>query len=314
MAFLEDSLQARGYDIRHFSALKSAYHREPTPLQLASYDVHVLKTIVLYVHYKDSSHLREILSCGISPSACNKYGETMVHRVSKAGNLKLLTIFLECGASVQVASDYGRTPLHEVCMATKPSFESFEEILKRDPRLLFMTDARGATPMAYIRKEYYDPWIRFFAGILDTYWPRRDVRHQGPELPPPLALEKPDSIPIRDPRNALPIKLASQVAAGTMDPREASLLNVTDPGTKDYDDYTTDKDLTYLLYDTLDFDSDSDYYSSDDSTDSGWYDDVDDETHVTNATESLCLSKTVNQDTKLAPNNVLSYSPRSVIH
>jgi hypothetical protein len=55
-----------------------------------------------------------------------------VHRVCKAGNKKLLQVFLEHGASVQIANDYGRTPLHEVFI-TKPCFINFEQVLKQDP-------------------------------------------------------------------------------------------------------------------------------------------------------------------------------------
>jgi hypothetical protein len=214
--YLEDALNERGYSTERFKALDTGYYREPTPLQIASYDVHVLKMIVLHVHYGSSKGLHDVLSCGISPDACNKYGESLVHRVCKAGNKKLLQVFVDHGASVQFANDYGRTPLHEACSATKPCFIIFEQVLKRDPHLIFLTDVRGATPFSYIRKEHYDPWIRRLEAILDVYWPRRCISKQGRQGPPPLSLEKPRSIPLPDPVNALPLKLAGLVASGKL--------------------------------------------------------------------------------------------------
>jgi hypothetical protein len=214
--YLEDSLKERGYSTDRFKTLDTGYYREPTPLQIASYDKHVLKMIVLHVHYGNSKGLHDVLSCGISPDACNTYGESLVHRVCKAGNKKLLQIFLEHGASVQCANDYGRTPLHEVCLATKPCFINFEQVLKQDPHLIFLTDVLGATPFSYIRREHYNPWIRNLEGILDEYWPRRRISEQGRPGPPPLSLEKPRSVPLPDPANALPVKLAGMVASGKL--------------------------------------------------------------------------------------------------
>jgi hypothetical protein len=247
---MEDALRERGYSTEKVNALDTGYYREPTPLQVASYDVHVLKMIVLQVHYDNSKGLHDVLSCGISPEACNKYGESLVHRVCKAGNKKLLQVFLDHGASVQFANDYGRTPLHEVCSATKPCFENFERVLKQDPHLLFLTDVMGATPLSYIRMEHYDPWIRCLEEILDVYWPRRRVSVQGRQGPPPLSLKKPRSVPLPNPVNALPVKLAVLVASGKLDPFEAMLASadncdgLTVASKEDYilDGHTSDVD------------------------------------------------------------------------
>jgi hypothetical protein len=218
---LKDALGERGYSTEKVKSVDTGYYREPTPLQIASYDVHVLKMSVLPVHYDNSKGLHDILSCGISPDACNKYGESLVHRVCKASNEKLLQVFLEHGASVQFANDYGRTPLHEVCLATKPCFINFEEVLKRDPHSIFLTDVLGATPLSYIRREHYDPWIRNLEEILDVYWPRRCIPKQGMQGPPSLCFEKPRSVPLPDPENALTVELAGLVASGELDPSEA---------------------------------------------------------------------------------------------
>jgi ankyrin repeat protein len=195
------------------------------------------------VHHADSKGLHDVLSSGISPDACNKYGESLLHRVCKASNKKLLQVFLEHGASVQFANDYGRTPLHEVCLATKPCFINFEQILKRDPHLLFVTDVLGAVPLSYIRMEHYDPWIRQLEAILDVYWPRRCIPEQGRQGPPPMSLEKPRSVPLPDPVNALPVELAGLVASGQLDPLKAMPAPVNN---SDGITLLTEKDLKLL--------------------------------------------------------------------
>jgi hypothetical protein len=235
---LEDALSERGYSTEKVKSVDTGYYREPTPLQIASYDVHVLKMTLLQVHHDDSKGIHDILSCGISPDACNTYGESLVHLVCKAGNKKSLQVFLAHGASVQFANDYGRTPLHEVCLATKPCFINFEQVLKQDPHLIFLTDVLGATPFSYIRREHYDPWIRDLEGILDVYWPRRCIPEQGMQGPPSLCFEKPRSVPLPDPANALPVELAGLVASGTLDPVEAMQANCAG--------ITTKKDLSLL--------------------------------------------------------------------
>jgi hypothetical protein len=115
----------------------------------------------------------------------------------------------------------------QVCSSpTTTAVHRSERVLKQDPHLLFLTDVMGATPLSYIRKEHYDPWIRCLEEILDVYWPRRRVSVQGRQGPPPLSLKKPRSVPLPNPVNALPVKLAVLVASGRLDPFEAMLASV----------------------------------------------------------------------------------------
>jgi hypothetical protein len=189
----------------------------PTRLQLASYDVHVLKMII---RDKDEHKVREMLTCGISPNACNKYGESLLHKVCKSGQDKLLQVFLDCGVDVQVSDGAGRTPMHDACWGSRPSFKTFELLLKQDPYLIQMMDGSGALPLSYVRKEQYGAWNAYLSTILDIYWSPQDAstRNQGP---PPLALVKANSRPAEDPDNALSFELAALVSSGRMDPEEA---------------------------------------------------------------------------------------------
>jgi hypothetical protein len=163
--------------------------------------------------------VREILTCGISPNACNKYGESLLHKVCKTGQDKLLQVFLNCGADIQVSDGAGRTPMHDACYGSKPSFKTVE-LLKLDPNLMRMMDGSGALPLAYVRKEQYAVWNAFLASILDIYWSPHNAStcNQGP---PPLALEKANSRPANDPEHALSIELAAMVSSGRMQPEDA---------------------------------------------------------------------------------------------
>jgi hypothetical protein len=215
--FLDNALKMRGYSTERYTTINSGYSNMPTRLQLVSYDVHILKMII---RDKDEHKVREMLTCGISPNACNKYGESLLHKVCKSGQDKILQVFLDCGADIQVSDGAGRTPMHDACHGSKPSFKTFELLLKTDPYLILMMDGGGALPLAYVKKEQYGAWNAFLASILDTYWNRRDVlsREQGP---PPLALVKANSRPAPDPEQPLSFELAALVSSGRMEPADA---------------------------------------------------------------------------------------------
>jgi hypothetical protein len=241
--FLDNALKLRGYSTERYSTINSGYSNMPTKLQLVSYDVHILKLII---RDKDPHKVREILTCGISPNACNKYGESLLHKVCKSGQDKLLQVFLECGADVQVSDGAGRTPMHDACHGTRPSFQTFELLLKADPDLIRMMDGSGALPLSYVRKEQYGAWNAFLASILNIYWNPRDAAtcDQGP---PPLSLEKANSRPAADPELSLSFELAALVSSGRMEPEEAILAQIEADEDEEDDDSsfcTTDDDCS----------------------------------------------------------------------
>jgi hypothetical protein len=215
--FLNTALKGRGYSTERYTTIHSGYSNMPTKLQLVSYDVHILKMII---RDKDEHRVREILTCGISPNACNKYGESLLHKACKTGQDKILQVFLDCGADIQVSDCAGRTPMHDACHGSKPSFKTFELLLKQDPNLIRMMDGSRALPLELVRKEQYGAWNAFLASILDIYWSPRGAS-RGNQRPPPLALEKANNRPAADPEHALSFELAALVSSGRMDPEEA---------------------------------------------------------------------------------------------
>jgi ankyrin repeat protein len=244
--FLDTALKLRGYPTERYTTINSGYSNMPTELQLVSYDVHIHKMVI---RNKDAHKVREMLSCGISPNACNKYGESLLHKVCKSGQDKLLQVFLDCEADIQVSDGAGRTPMHDACHGSKPSFKTFELLLKADPYLIHMMDCTGTLPLSYVPKEQYGAWNTYLASILDTYWNPSDAStsRQGP---PPLALEKANSRPAENPEYALSVELALLVSSGKMKPEDAIEAQIeaetdddeTTLNDDDYDDYDYDDD------------------------------------------------------------------------
>lgn len=219
-----------------YATLASAYHNKPTPLQEASYGLHV----IALVKSGDAEGLRSALASGLSPNPSNNHGESLLHMICRRGDSGLLSVMLEIGCDIQVADDYGRTPLHDACWASEPAFELVDKLLERDSKLFFMTDSRGAVPLSYVRKEHWSQWLQYLESKKEVYWPRRS----GEEPAPVLSLQKPNTRPVPDPEQALTVELARMVANGRMTPAEAMFLNsdIEDDESSSSEDYESDDD------------------------------------------------------------------------
>jgi hypothetical protein len=253
-AYLDAMIRKRGYLTRRYKTLTTGYYNKPTELQKASYHIHLIGL----ARSEDEEGFRAVMAAGISPNPCNQHGESLVHTIARKGSHGLLKIMLECGTSVQVSDDYGRTPLHDACWASSPSFETVKLILKRDMRMLHMTDARDAVPLSYVHKEDWKTWIEFLDAHKDELWPRRDVSKEGEQEDPPLALLEPGYCPLPDPVNALTPGLAGLVACGKMSPREAAMMLEDDSSDEEDSDDDSEDDSEYGSEDDSDYDSDSD--------------------------------------------------------
>jgi ankyrin repeat protein len=252
-------IRSRGYSTRRFKTLQTAYYNKPTPLQQASYDVHLIEV----VKAGDTEHFGSILKSGISPNPCNSYGESILHMICRRGDAPMLKVLLDNGCVIQVADDYGRTPLHDACWAARPCFEVVELLLERDVRLFHMTDCRGAVPLSYVRKDHWSDWIQFLESKKDFYWKARDLTIEGEQAAPPLTLQGANTRTLPDPRDSLTCELAAMVASGKMLPEEAEFLK--------YD--RTDETLEVSGSDDEESDSDSESGSDDESDSDFSFDD-----------------------------------------
>ena len=253
---MDAMIRSQGYSTKKFQTLQSAYYNKPTPLQIASYDLHLIDTVKAF----DNDKLAAMISAGLSPNPCNTYGETLVHMVCRRGDAKALKIFLDNGASLQIADDYGRTPLHDCCWAANPAFDVADQLLDTDIRFLYMMDARGSLPLSYVRKELWAAWIEYLEAKKDVYWPKRKLKKDGEEAAPPLTLLGPNTRPLADPSNALTLQLAKMVSAGKMQPDEAQMLKYdkADELTVESSEYDSEEDDDDSEYDS-DYDSEDEY-------------------------------------------------------
>ncbi|XP_062375436.1 transient receptor potential cation channel subfamily A member 1 [Sardina pilchardus] len=60
----------------------------------------------------DLPYLNGVLTDGADANTADKYGQTVLHEISRAWNVDVMRFFLERGADVQRADKYGVTPLH----------------------------------------------------------------------------------------------------------------------------------------------------------------------------------------------------------
>jgi hypothetical protein len=226
--FYETLLQMRGYSVKKFETLKTSYYNKPTALQQSSYHLYMLNL----VKDRDVVTLRKLLEAGISPNPCNLFGESLIHAVCRRGDDELLQLFLEYDCTLRISDDYGRTPLHDACWACTPNFHMIDMILKRDIRMLSLMDARGSTPLMYVREEHWPLWIDYLYSRRQEFWRQRYPDLDGVQADPVWANEEPHSLPVPSPKRALPSDVAAMVCAGKLSPEEATVLQAN------YSDFT----------------------------------------------------------------------------
>ena len=231
--YLDAMLYSRGYSTQCYSTLDTAYFNQPTPLQRASYDLHLLEL----VRQGQVDAVRDLIQAGVSPNACNAHGESLLHMVCRRGHAALLHQILDLGGSIQISDDYGRTPLHDACWTARPNFEIVKALLQVDRHLLHLMDCRGAVPLSYVRKEHWAAWLEFFASHKDVFWPKRDLARRSSSTrtiacvlvekeddAPELTRLPPNSKPLQEPKSSLTPELAALVAQGRITPLEAKFL------------------------------------------------------------------------------------------
>jgi hypothetical protein len=248
-----------------YSTLEGGYHCRPNPLQLASFGNHLNQA----VRQSDTKLLVQLLHCGLSPNACNKFGESIVHSVCRRGDVDALQTLLAGECSLQVSDDYGRTPLHDACwQSDNPCFDTVRRILEPDKNLICLKDIRGATPLSYVKKESHAQWIDFLMSEFDRFWPADGTGNQSP---PPLTLQLPHYFPLPSQITNLSLEVISLIAHGQLPTTNQKLLAALVRVVKD-------EPMEGCYSESGGCASDSYYSDSDDSYDSDFcYDSDDDE-------------------------------------
>ncbi|GKY97337.1 hypothetical protein MPSEU_000692100 [Mayamaea pseudoterrestris] len=124
-----------------------------------SYDLSLIQA----VRNQDIDTLRLKMNLGQTMQCANTFGHTLLHTAARRGATEIVRFFLTEANDVtpKVVCDMGRTPLHDACWTAQPNFCIIEMLLDASPDLLFLTDKRGFTPMAYVPKEHWPDWCVF---------------------------------------------------------------------------------------------------------------------------------------------------------
>jgi len=220
--FFKALLRKQGYSIETYPVLETAYYNKPTAYQQKSYGIAVTRA----ARSGNVQALCKLIKSGLSANPCNKFGESLIHIISRRGKSRnafdMLRELCQLGSQIHLCDDFGRTPLHDACWTVDPCFQSISLFLDRDINLLRLRDKRGSSPFDYVEKRNQRQFVEFLLAKKDVYWPLRDTSIE--QSPPPLILLPPHSRMMPDPQDLMSLDLVSAVADGKINPDEAMML------------------------------------------------------------------------------------------
>ncbi|KAG5193035.1 hypothetical protein JKP88DRAFT_195576 [Tribonema minus] len=117
--------------------------------------------------------LRLVEEEGRTLSACNKFGESLAHLACRKGSADVVATILRHGGSLTRCDDLGRVPAHDTCWESRPRWDIVQLHLEADAALLLTRDARGWTPLRYVKRANWAAWRAFLDAVKDRYWPAR---------------------------------------------------------------------------------------------------------------------------------------------
>lgn len=180
---LSNLLKCRGYTSAKIPATTLLTKRPPvSEKQMADYD----KQLLMAIRSSDLERVKQLCSEGRSMMACNKFGESILHLAARRSEPRLVHFLLNNGGDLRLLDDYGRNPLHDACWRGEPDFEVIMMIMDRDLDLVRMQDVRGATPLNYIRQEFWMQTCAFLYHQREKYWSleKGDLRQPIPPSAP----------------------------------------------------------------------------------------------------------------------------------
>jgi hypothetical protein len=159
---LRDILIKNGVqEVKYFAAKTlDSFFLKTSDEAVKSYDMKLVQAL----REENVEALRDMQNAGRSLQTGNKFGETIVHAACRRNSVGILRFLLtEAGVSCRVCCDYGRTPLHDACWTSDPDWAVIELLLDACPDLLYITDKRGFTPLAYVQQEHWHGWCEFLS-------------------------------------------------------------------------------------------------------------------------------------------------------
>jgi len=170
--FLKRILNSRGYSTDMMPAMASPYRQTPTNKQMQDYD----SELVGAVRSSDLTKLKSLRDIGRSMTACNRFGESIVHMACRRADFEVVDYLLENAGGEWGVDDFGRTPLHDACWRPEPRFDIVTCVLDKNLHLLRVLDVRGANPLNYVREEHWTQWCAYLFHQKERYWRPVDER------------------------------------------------------------------------------------------------------------------------------------------
>lgn len=112
-------------------------------------------------------------------SACNKFGESILHIACKQSSLETVRFLIGHGADLSITDDYGRTPLHDACWRAQPDFNIVSLILSINANLLLQSDKWGFSPLMYTNRDHWSHWCSFLHYYRNSLWPLNTTEAAG---------------------------------------------------------------------------------------------------------------------------------------
>lgn len=153
---LKEKLKSAGhsFETHTFDSLTS-FFLTLSEESIQAYDMEIVKA----VRTEDVNKLRELKAAGKTMHCGNRFGESIIHMASRRGAASVVRFLLsEAMASPRLCCDFGRNPLHDACWSGDVNFDVIDQLLDVCPDLLYITDSRGFTPLAYVTKAHWKDW------------------------------------------------------------------------------------------------------------------------------------------------------------
>jgi Ankyrin repeats (3 copies) len=167
--FLMEHLERQGINAKviRFDTVHDLFD-EPKQKEIDAYGFEALDA----VRQRDLAKLKQFHSEGRPLKCSNRFGESILHLACRKGFCDVVEFLVnEANVPVWVKDDFGRTPLSDACWTIEPNFELMDVLISKAPDLLLISDARGHTPLAYVRREHWEKWNHY-------------LRNKGQDLKP----------------------------------------------------------------------------------------------------------------------------------
>jgi hypothetical protein len=153
--------------ILRFDTVKS-YFEEPQEFEIEAYGFEALEA----VRKRDMEKLKQFHTEGRPLKCSNRFGESILHLACRKGFADVVDFLINTAqVPVWIKDDFGRNPLHDACWTVEPNFELMDILIGKAPDLLLISDARGHTPLSYVRREHWDMWINYLNGMGESLKP-----------------------------------------------------------------------------------------------------------------------------------------------